>query len=96
MPFLDLLPEVREQIREVAAAHGADRLRLFGSAARREDGPSSDLDFLASFAPGRSLLDLANLELQLEQLLERRVDVVTESGLRPVVLESALRDMVDV
>lgn len=76
--------------------HGARDVRVFGSAARGEEADGSDVDFLVSLEPGRTLLDLARLELRLEALLGRRVDVVTESGLRDPVRSAALRDAVRV
>jgi predicted nucleotidyltransferase len=61
---------------------------------RGEAGPDSDVDFLVDLERGRSLLDLAKLLVELEQLLNRRVDVVTENGLRPHVREPILREAV--
>ena len=69
---------------------------MFGSVARGEEREGSDVDFLVAVEPGRSLLDLARLELRLEQLLGRRVDVVTEAGLREPVRAAALREAISV
>lgn len=96
MRIRDRITELRDPIRVTAAAHGARDVRVFGSAARGEDADGSDVDFLVSLEPGRTLLDLARLELWLEALLGRRVDVVTESGLREPVRSAALRDAVRV
>lgn len=87
---------IREEILRVAAAHGARRVRLFGSAARGEESPQSDVDLLVTMVPGRTLLDLARLEERLERLLRRRVDVVPEAGLREPFRAAVLRDAVDV
>jgi predicted nucleotidyltransferase len=77
----------------IAAKHGARNVRVFGSAARGEAKPGSDLDFLVELEPGRSLLDQAALVLDLEELLGCKVDVVTEVGLywplRRRILEEA-------
>lgn len=73
----------RDRLLALAASHGALRLRVFGSVARGEATPSSDIDFLALMAPGRSLLDLGALQMALSQELDRRVDVISENGLRP-------------
>lgn len=79
---LDVHP-FREDILRLATQHGASNVRIFGSVARGEDRDESDIDFLVDMAPDRSLFDLGGLLMDLQQLLKRRVDVVTERGLRP-------------
>jgi hypothetical protein len=96
MTLRDRIRDLRESIRATAAAHGARDVRLFGSVGRDEDAETSDIDFLVSLEPDRTLLDLARLELQLEALLGRRVDVVTEAGLREPIRTAALREAVRV
>jgi hypothetical protein len=96
MRLRDRISDLRESIRVTAAAHGARDVRLFGSVARGEEADVSDVDFLVSLEPGRTMLDLARLELQLEALLGRRVDVVTEAGLRESIRSTALRESVRV
>ena len=81
MKLDELVRLKREQILEAAKEHGACRIRVFGSVARRQDDDSSDIDFLVDMEPGRSLLDLGGLQVNLEQLLNTKVDVVTERGL---------------
>ena len=76
-----LVQSKREDILRVAAHHGAYNIRVFGSVARGEAGAGSDIDLLVDLEPNRSLLDLGGLQVDLEALLERRVDVVTEAGL---------------
>lgn len=83
MEINDLLINKHEEILQIAARHGAQNVRIFGSAARGEARPDSDIDFLVTLEIGRSLLDLARLLRELEALLGRNVDVVTEAGLRP-------------
>ena len=96
MRLRERLLELREDIRRAAAENGARDVRVFGSVARGEEREESDVDFLVAVEPGRSLLDLARLELRLEQLLGRPVDVVTEAGLRDVVRTAALREAIPV
>ena len=84
----------REDVLRVARLHGASNVRVFGSVARGEAGPDSDVDFLVDMEPGRSLLDLGGLLMDLQELLGRRVDVVTERGLRERVRERVLREAV--
>jgi len=84
----------REQVLQLAAKYGARRVRIFGSIARGEADDQSDVDFLVDLDPGRSLLDLGGLQYELERLLGRRVDVVTERGLKPRMRERALLEAV--
>ena len=76
-----VLGEKRDQILRIASRHGAHNIRVFGSVARGDADESSDIDLLVDFEPDRSLLDHAALVLDLEELLGRKVDVVTEKGI---------------
>ena len=96
MRLRDRLAELREPIAQAAGRRGARDVRVFGSVARGEERPDSDVDLLVSLEPGRTLLDLARLELELEDLLGHPVDVVTADGLREPVRSAALRDAVPV
>jgi hypothetical protein len=87
---------MHDAITRAAAASGARDIRVFGSVARGEELESSDIDFLVTLDPGRTLLDLARLEDRLEALLGRRVDIVTERGLEGPVRSAALRDAIRV
>jgi len=78
---VELVKDKREEILRISAAHGAKNVRVFGSVARDEAGDESDIDFLVDLEPGRSLLDLGGLLVDLEHLLTRKVDIVTEKGL---------------
>jgi predicted nucleotidyltransferase len=90
------LAALRPQILAAAASSGANAVRIFGSAVRGKERPDSDVDFLVTLEPGRSLLDLTRLESALERLLGRRVDVVTEQSLREPIRSTALREAVRV
>ena len=94
MEMQKLLQEKRREILSIAARHGARNVRVFGSVARGEAGPESDLDILVDLEPGRSLLDHAALLLDLEAALGCKVDVLTERGLRARVREAVLREAV--
>ncbi len=83
------LHKKRQEILHIAERYGAHNIRVFGSVARGEDQPESDLDLLVDMASGRSLLDLVGLGQDLEELLDRKVDVVTDASLHP-----ALRDRI--
>jgi len=76
----------------LASRHHATRIRIFGSVARGEDKPGSDIDLLVDFAPEASLLDLVGLQQDAEALLGRQVDVVTPDGVSPFLREQILAD----
>ena len=92
---LSELRERRDEIIEVARARGASHVRVFGSVVRGDATESSDVDFLVDLEPGRSLMDLGGLLMDLQDLLLRDVDVVTERGLRQRVAERVLADAVE-
>jgi uncharacterized protein len=80
-PTLEQLREQRDEISRVAARHGARALRIFGSVARGDEGPGSDLDVLAELGDRRGLFDVAALQRNLEDLLGCPVHVMTLTGL---------------
>ncbi|HEY7388373.1 MAG TPA: nucleotidyltransferase family protein [Bryobacteraceae bacterium] len=67
---------------------------MFGSFARGEDNPASDLDLLIDLEPGRSLLDIVAIKQDLEDLLGISVDVVTERSISPYIRDAVLREAV--
>lgn len=77
-PSLKLLRERQAEIRAVAAKHGASNIRVYGSVAREQARPESDIDLLVDMEEGRSLLDLAALHLELEELLGFPVEIGTD------------------
>ena len=91
------IPEIignrKEQILALAAKHGAYNVRVFGSVAQGTADEKSDIDFLVDLEEGRTLFDLGGLLMDLQNLLQRQVDVLTEQGLhwyiRNKVLEEA-------
>ncbi len=91
-----LLEEKREDILRIASVHGAREVRVFGSVARGEADRESDIDFLVELETGRPLLDLGGLQMELESLFDRRVDVVTVRGLKARTRERMLREAVPV
>jgi len=86
----DLVDRHRATILAVARRHGAESVAVFGSRARDEAGPASDVDLLVRFEPGRTLLDFAGLKNELEDLLGCPVDLVTEGALSPYLREQVL------
>lgn len=87
------LRRVRGEIIRIASARGARNVRVFGSVARDEADPSSDIDFIVEMDQGRSALDISELILDLEEMLGRRVDVVTIRRRSPLT-ESIEREAV--
>jgi hypothetical protein len=87
-----LLKTRRKEILAIAARHGAVNVRVFGSVARGDNRPDSDIDFLVNLEAGRSLLDLARFLRELQSLLGEKVDVVTEAGLRARIKSDVLRE----
>ncbi|MEX1008139.1 MAG: nucleotidyltransferase domain-containing protein [Acidimicrobiia bacterium] len=81
--LVDLVRSRRGEIIALAERRGANNIRVFGSVARDEADVSSDLDLLVDFEPGRSLLDLSGLLLDLEELLGVSVDIIETAALRP-------------
>jgi uncharacterized protein len=87
-----LLQSKRKEILQIARRNGATNVRVFGSVARGEARPDSDIDFLVDLEANRSLLDLARLLRELQDLLNCPVDVVTEAGLRPRLRPQVLKE----
>ena len=94
MGIAELLRTRREEILRIAERHGAADVRLFGSVARGEAGPDSDVDFLVTTGPRTSPWFPAGLILDLEELLGRPVDVVTEGALHWYLRDRILSEAV--
>ncbi|PSN18715.1 nucleotidyltransferase [filamentous cyanobacterium CCP5] len=94
MNFEGQLKDKREEILALAAKYGAYNVRVFGSMARGESDVDSDVDFLVEMEPGRSLLDLGGLLMELQNLLECQVDIVTDKGLRSRIRDRVLAEAV--
>lgn len=96
MTTADVLKRHRAEVLRLAAHYGATEVRVFGSVARGDADEASDIDFVVRMNPGRSVFDIGGLLMDLQDLLGRRVDVVTEKGLRPRIRERVLREAVPV
>jgi predicted nucleotidyltransferase len=93
---LELVRARREEIQRIAAKHGARNIRVFGSMARDDARPDSNVDFLVDVEPVTSSWFPAGLILDLENLLGRRVEVVTERGLNHLIRDEVLREAMPV
>ncbi len=89
-----LLEANREAILRIAARYGASNVRIFGSVARGEADTESDIDLLVDMESERTLLDYAELLIDLQTLLGRKLDVITEQGLNDRMRERILKEAV--
>ncbi len=92
MTLTDLVHDKREEILRITARHGATNVRIFGSVARGEAGPGSDIDFLVEVGAGRSAFFPAGLLADLEELLGCKVDVLTDNSLHWYIRDSVLKE----
>lgn len=94
MNLPDELLKKRGDILRIAKRHGAGNIRVFGSMARGEADDQSDLDLLVEMREGSSLLDHAALWLELQEIFTRKVDVVSENGIKDRIRDRVLREAV--
>ncbi len=94
MNLPDELLKKRADILRIAKRHGAGNVRVFGSMARGEADDQSDLDLLVEMREGSSLLDHAALWLELQEIFTRKVDVVSEKGIKDRIRDRVLREAV--
>ena len=92
--IMNRLREKREDIMRIAESNGARNLKVFGSVARGEEGPESDIDFLVEMEPGRNLLDMGRLLMDLQDFLGCKVDIVEPEGLHWYVRKKVLGEAV--
>jgi len=94
MSTLDTLRTCKQEIERLASLHGVHNIRVFGSVARVEDTTESDIDFLIDMEESCSLLDLIGFQQELEAMLNRPADVLTESGISPYLRDTILSEAV--
>nr|QNO51592.1 hypothetical protein FJOHDBIG_00041 [Methanosarcinales archaeon ANME-1 ERB6] len=88
----DQIEEIKKTLIEALRKHEVKKAALFGSIVRGEATEESDIDLLIEFEGRKSLLDLAGLKLDLQELLRRRVDVLTYKSLHPLLKERILSE----
>jgi uncharacterized protein len=84
--------EIREKILNALKQNDVKRASLFGSVVRGELTDESDIDILVEFKGKKSLLDLVGLNLELEEMLKRKVDILTYNSLHPLLKDRILRE----
>lgn len=89
-----LIETHRAELLALASRRGVTAVRAFGSMSRGDSNDSSDVDLLVTLSPGTSALALGGLLLDAQELLGRRVDVVSEAGLHPAMRERVMADAV--
>jgi len=94
MNTLETLRTRRQEIQRLASLDGVHNIRIFGSVARAEDTAESDIDFLIDMEASCSLLDLVGFQQELEAMLNRPADVLTEKGINPYLRDSILGEAV--
>ncbi|WP_205948501.1 nucleotidyltransferase family protein [Pueribacillus theae] len=88
------LKDNREEILRIAKENGIKNLKLFGSVARSEDGEESDIDLLVSFEEGKSLFDLIRFKQEMEEIMGKNVDVLTENAIHHSIKEKILNEAI--
>lgn len=91
---LELIQDKKSDILAIAARHGANNIRLFGSVARGEDNESSDIDLLVSMEKNRSLYDLIGLQQEIQHILQRKVDVLTDKSINSYLQAQILQEAI--
>ncbi|OQA82807.1 MAG: Nucleotidyltransferase domain protein [Lentisphaerae bacterium ADurb.Bin242] len=89
---LDKLHRMRSKIYRIARKHNARRVYVFGSCARKEETPESDIDFVVEFNDGATLFDHAGMEYDLSQCLHKKVDVIVSNILRDDAFSRSVRE----
>ena len=95
MKTLDIIKNKRSDIMAIASKYGIKNIRIFGSAIRGDDSDTSDIDLLVSIEDGRGLYDFVSFKLDAEEILNRKVDVVSERSLNHLISPHILNDARD-
>jgi uncharacterized protein len=94
MAIKQLLNDKQNDIKQIAAKHGAYNIRIFGSVVRGEETENSDIDFLVDTGPEVSPWFPGGLIFELEQLLGHPIEIVTEKGLNPLIRNQVLKEAI--
>jgi len=92
---LDRLRQKRDEILGIARKHNAEKVYVFGSCARKEETPGSDVDLLVDFNQNATLFDQVYIQEEMADLLNRKIDVVSKRGLHPYIRQKVLAEAVE-
>ena len=92
---LDRLKQLKEEILQIARKHNAEKVYVFGSCARKEETPDSDVDLLVDFNQDATLFDQVDIQDEMNSLLDCKVDVVSSRGLHPYIKRRVLAEAVE-
>ena len=92
---LDRLHRLKAEIYRIARKHNAEKVYVFGSCARKEETPESDVDLLVEFNHGATLFDQIDIRDEIQSLLNCKVDVVSKRGLHPYIERGVLAEAVE-
>ncbi len=90
------LEEIKIKALPILKQSGVTRSALFGSYVRGENSAESDIDILVDFPRGKSLFDLADLQMKLEEALGKKIDLVTYRSLHHLLKEQILSEQVQI
>lgn len=85
------ISEIKRRALPILKEEGVTKAALFGSIIRGEAGENSDIDILVDLPRGKSLFDLAGLQMKLVKVLGREVDIITYSSINPLLKDSILK-----
>ena len=92
---LDRLQQMREQILLIARKHNAEKVYVFGSCARKEETPESDVDLLVDFNQDATLFDQVDIQDEINSLLDCKVDIVSRRGLHLYIKRRVLAEAIE-
>jgi len=91
---LQLNEEIKKKIISILVKHDIKRILVFGSYARKEATPKSDLDLIVDFPEGTSLLDHVGIEIELSEALDMKIDLLSRNGISPHIKDQVLKEVI--
>ena len=91
---IELDEEIKKKIISILIKHGIKKILVFGSYARNEATPKSDLDLIVEFPEGTSLLDHVGIEIELSEALNMKIDLLSRNGISPYIKDQVLKEAI--
>ena len=91
---LQLNEEIKKKIISILVKHDIKRILVFGSYARNEATPKSDLDLIVDFPEGTGLLDHVGIEIELSEALDMKIDLLSRNGISPYIKDHVLKEAI--